>query len=209
VDRVRDEIDARGPMPASELEMGAKGEGGWWGWSEGKRALECLFWAGEITAATRRGTFERVYGLPHKVHPPHVRDLDTPPRDAAQRDLLRIASRAMGVATERDLRDYFRMGVADTKARIAELQDLGDLIPVEVAGWDQPALMAPDAQRPRKVAANALLSPFDNLIWFRERTERVFGVKVRLEIYTRPTSGCTAITSCPSCRARPSPPGWT
>ena len=184
VDRVRDEIDARGPMPASEIELGAKGDGGWWGWSEGKHALECLFWAGELTAATRRGTFERVYGLPHKVHPPHVRDQATPPRDAAQRDLLRIASRAMGVATERDLRDYFRMNVADTRARIAELQDLGDLIPVEVAGWDQPAWIAPDAQKPRKVAANALLSPFDNLIWFRERTERVFGVKVRLEIYT-------------------------
>lgn len=184
VDRVRNEIEARGPMPASELDLGAKGQGGWWGWSEGKHALECLFWAGEITAATRRGTFERVYGLPHKVHPEHVVAAETPPRDAAQGELIRIAARAMGVATERDLRDYFRMGVADTKARISELQDRGDLISIEVAGWDQPAWTTPDAQRPRKVAASALLSPFDNLIWFRERTERIFGVKVRLEIYT-------------------------
>ena len=184
VDRVRDEIDVRGPMPASELALGAKGKGGWWGWSEGKRALECLFWAGEITAATRRGTFERVYDLPHRVHPELVVSTETPPREAAQSELIRIAARAMGVATERDLRDYFRMNVADTKARIAELQDLGDLIPIEVAGWDQPAWTTPDAQRPSKVAANALLSPFDNLIWFRERTERMFGVKVRLEIYT-------------------------
>ncbi|WP_310542025.1 DNA glycosylase AlkZ-like family protein, partial [Phenylobacterium sp.] len=184
IDKALAEIHARGAISAGELEIGEKGRGGWWGWSEGKRAMECLFWAGEITTATRRSTFERVYGLPGDVYPRSVRDAPTPPRDEAQRQLLRIAARAQGVATERDLRDYFRMPVADTKARIAELVAAGDLLPVSVKGWDQPAYLDPAARRPRKITAGALLSPFDNLIWFRERTERLFGVRVRLEIYT-------------------------
>ena len=185
IDKALAEIHARGAISAGELEIGEKkGAGGWWGWSEGKRAMECLFWAGEVTSATRRGTFERVYGLPDDVHPKSVREAPTPPRDEAQRQLIAIAARAQGVATERDLRDYFRMPVAETKLRIAELVEAGDLIPVKVKGWDQPAWMDPAARTPRKITANALLSPFDNLIWFRERTERVFGVRVRLEIYT-------------------------
>lgn len=184
IDKAMDEIARRGPLSASELEIGEKGAGGWWGWSEGKRALECLFWTGELTAATRRSTFERVYGLPDKVHPKSVREAPTPPRAEAQRELIRMAARAMGVATERDLRDYFRMSPADSKARVAELVEAGELTPVTVKGWDQPAYLHPAARRPRKVTANALLSPFDNLIWFRERTERLFGVRVRLEIYT-------------------------
>ena len=184
IDKALAEIHARGAISAGELEIGEKGRGGWWGWSEGKRAMECLFWAGEITTATRRTTFERVYGLPGDVHPKSVRDAPTPPRDEAQRQLLRIAARAQGVATERDLRDYFRMPVADTKARLAELVEAGDLLPVSVKGWDQPAYLDPAARRPRRITAGALLSPFDNLIWFRERTERLFGVRVRLEIYT-------------------------
>lgn len=184
IERARAEIERRGPMSAGELEIGQKGQGGWWGWSEDKRALECLFWIGEITTATRRGTFERVYGLPEHVHPKPVREAPTPPREDAQRELIRIAARAQGVATERDLRDYFRMGPAESRARIAELVEAGELIPVQVKGWGQPAFLHPDARRPRKVTAQALLSPFDNLIWFRERTERIFDVKVRLEIYT-------------------------
>lgn len=184
IDKALAEIHARGAISAGELQIGEKGRGGWWGWSEGKRAMECLFWAGEITTATRRTTFERVYGLPDDVHPRSVREAPTPPRDEAQRQLLRIAARAQGVATERDLRDYFRMPVADTKARLAELVEAGDLLPVSVKGWDPPAYLDPAARRPRRITASALLSPFDNLIWFRERTERLFGVRVRLEIYT-------------------------
>lgn len=183
IDKCLAEIETRGPIPASELSLGAKGTGSWWGWSEGKRALECLFWVGDLTTATRRGTFERVYGLPEKVLPKAAL-ADPPPREEAQRELLRIAARALGVATERDLRDYFRMGVAETKARLAELVDAGDLVPVKVKGWDNGAYLDSRARRPRKITANALLSPFDNLIWFRERTERLFGTRVRLEIYT-------------------------
>jgi len=183
VDRVRDEISARGPLSASDLEMGHKGEGGWWGWSEAKRAVECLFWAGELTTATRRGTFERVYGLPEKVIPKAVWDLPTPDRADAQRQLYRIAARAMGIATSKDLRDYFRMPVDGAKDRIAELVEAGELLPVKVKGWREQAYLDPAARWARKVEAASLLSPFDNLIWFRERTERMFAVRYRIEIY--------------------------
>lgn len=183
-DRALEEIRARGPLAASEIELGVKGVGGWWGWSEAKRALEGLFWTGELTTATRRGTFERVYGLPEAVLPRAIVNAPTPTRDDAQRELLRIAARAMGVATERDLRDYFRMGLAETRARLAELVEAGDLQPVTVKGWREGAYLDPATRRPRRIAAAALLSPFDNAVWFRERTERMFGVRLRLEIYT-------------------------
>ena len=183
VDQVLDEIRQRGAMSASELELGHKGEGGWWGWSEAKRAVECLFWTGKLTTATRRGTFERVYGLPEKVLPKAVLEAPTPARADAQRELYRIAARAMGVATAKDLRDYFRMPVEGAKERIAELVEAGELLPVTVRGWTGQAYLHAEARRPRKVSAQALLSPFDNLIWFRERTERMFGVRYRIEIY--------------------------
>ncbi|NQE63310.1 winged helix-turn-helix domain-containing protein [Caulobacter sp. RHG1] len=184
IDQALDAVRTRGPLAASELDLGAKGEGGWWGWSEGKRAMECLFWTGRLTTATRRGSFERVYDLPERVLPPRIHDAPTPGRADACRQLLTIAARAMGVATERDLRDYFRLGVADARQGVADLVEAGVLAPVTVKGWDQPAYLWPDARRPRSVKGSALLSPFDNLIWFRERTERMFGVRVRLEIYT-------------------------
>ena len=183
VDKVLDEFRARGPLAASELELGHKGQGGWWGWSEAKRAVECLFWTGELTTATRRGTFERVYGLPERVLPRAVLAAPTPARADAHRELYRIAARAMGIATAKDLRDYFRMPVEGAKDRIAELVEAGELMPVTVRGWRETAYLDPTARRPRRVAAQALLSPFDNLIWFRERTERMFGVRYRIEIY--------------------------
>ena len=184
IDRAMEQIRSHGPLSASGLDLGAKGVGGWWGWSEAKRAVECLFWTGDLAVVTRRGTFERVYGLPEAALPRAVLAASTPSREEAQRQLVRIAARALGVATERDLRDYFRMGVAETKARVAELVEGGELTPVAVKGWREPAYLEPSARRPRSVDAQALLSPFDNAIWFRERTERLFGVRMRLEIYT-------------------------
>jgi uncharacterized protein YcaQ len=184
IDRALEQVRERGPLSASELELGGKGEGGWWGWSEAKRAVECLFWTGELTVRTRRGNFERVYDLPERALPRAVRETPTPLREEAQRELLRIAARALGVATERDLRDYFRMGVAETRARLAEMVEAGDLQPMTVKGWREAAYLDPAARRPRRIEGQALLSPFDNLIWFRERTERIWDVRVRLEIYT-------------------------
>jgi uncharacterized protein len=182
IDAVLTRIEREGPLTGGDFADGPR-VAGWWNWSNGKRALEWLFWAGLITTKTRRG-FERVYDLTERVLPRAVIEAPTPGVEEAQRQLIRIAARAMGVATGGDLRDYFRMPVAGFAARIAELVEAGDLIPATVRGWRQNAYLAAGAKRPRKVAAAALLSPFDNLIWRRERTERVFGARIRLEIYT-------------------------
>ena len=183
VDGILAEIEKRRGVTGGDFSEGPRGAPGWWSWSKGKHALEYLFWAGLITTKTRRG-FERVYDLSERVIPPAIYNQPTPPPEEAHRRLLMIAARAMGVATEADLRDYFRMPVAAAKAGVAALVDAGELEPVAVKGWKQPAYLRPDAWMPRRIEAAALLSPFDNLIWFRDRTERMFGTRVRLEIYT-------------------------
>jgi uncharacterized protein YcaQ len=154
-----------------------------WNWHDGKVALEYLFWAGRIAAA-RRINFERLYDLPERVLPPDVLATPTPSKEDAQRQLVRIAATALGVATEPDLGDYFRLPRGDSKARVAELVDTGELTPVQVRGWGAPAYLWPAARRPRRIEARALLSPFDPLIWFRPRAERLFGFRYRIEIYT-------------------------
>ncbi|MCW5735736.1 MAG: YcaQ family DNA glycosylase [Enhydrobacter sp.] len=184
IDEVRREIADRGPLAASELSNGGPGRGAWWGWSDGKLALEWLFFAGELTTATRRGTFERVYDLTERVLPAEIQAIPTPSPEEAQRDLLRQSARALGVGTEFDLRDYFRLDVADTKTRLAELVEAGDLLPVSVEGWDRPAYLDPAARQPRSIEARALLAPFDPLIWERDRTHRIFDFFYRIEIYT-------------------------
>jgi uncharacterized protein YcaQ len=183
VGRALAEIADRGPLSASELGEGGRGKGSWWGWSEGKRALEFLFWAGRVTTATRRG-FERVYDLPERVLPEAVVAAPTPDEAEAQRGLLRIAARAHGIATAGDLRDYFRLGPDDALPRIAELVEAGELLQVAVEGWRQPGYLDAGARLPRLVEAHALLSPFDPLIWERSRTARLFGFDYRIEIYT-------------------------
>jgi len=183
IDSVADEIRRRGPLSAGELSEGGKAKGSWWGWSDGKRALEWLFWAGIVTTATRRG-FERVYDLTERALPPAVANAPTPRAEEAQRELVLIAARAMGASTETDLRDYFRMGPVETRARIAELESAGLLLPATVEGWDRPAWLHPDAVVPARARTSALLSPFDSLVWRRERAERLFGFRYRLEIYT-------------------------
>lgn len=183
IDGVLAEIERRGPVTGADFATGPRGKPGWWEWSDGKRALEWLFWAGLITTRTRRG-FERVYDLTERVIPSAIRDLPTPMEADAQRALLRIAAGALGVATTADLRDYFRLPVQDARDRVAELVEEGVLAPVVVPGWKGTTYAVSDARRPRKIQGAALLSPFDNLIWFRDRTERLFDVRIRLEIYT-------------------------
>jgi uncharacterized protein YcaQ len=184
IDQVHREIERHGPMAASELSHDHKGEGGWWGWSEGKMAVEWLFWAGMVTTATRRGAFERIYDVTERVLPQAVLDTPTPSDADANRELVRLSSIALGIATERCLRDYYRLEVADTKMAVASLVESGDLIPVAIEGFRNPAFLARNARIPRKAEARALLAPFDPLVWQRERTESLFGARIRLEIYT-------------------------
>ena len=183
VARVLAEVAERGPLGVSELAEPGSRRGGWWGWSHGKTALEWLFWTGQLTAAGRRG-FERRYDLPERVLPPAVLALPTPEPADAQRALLRCAAQALGIATEADLRDYFRLPVAETRSRLAELVEEGFLVPVTVEGWRQQGLLVAGLAVPRRAEATALLGPFDPLVWERARAERLFGFRYRIEIYT-------------------------
>ena len=184
VARVLEEVRDRGPIPAGAVveEEAPARTGPWWDWSDVKRAFEWLFWSGQITSARRRG-FERLYDLPERVLPPGIAAAPTPPLEDAQRELVRVAARSCGVGSEKDLRDYFRLPVAETKERIAELVEAGELWPVEVDGWTVPAYLHHEARIPRSVAARALVGPFDSLVWERSRVERLFGFRYRIEIY--------------------------
>ncbi|WP_252275578.1 winged helix-turn-helix domain-containing protein [Pseudomonas subflava] len=185
IQRVLQAVREQGALGAGSLSTRAERAGPWWDWSAEKTAMEWLFAAGQVTVAGRRG-FERLYDLPERVIP--SAQLDHPELDEAeaQRQLLLRSADALGVATERDLRDYFRLDVGDAKARIAEMVEAGELQPVAVQGWKQPGYCRGEPSVPRRVRASALLSPFDSLVWERERTERLFGFRYRLEIYTPP-----------------------
>lgn len=190
VDWVRAELAERGPLRPAQIEHDAKesARGPWWDWDVVKRALEYLWMFGEVAIAGRRG-FERRYGLAEQVIPRQV--LDAPvPRDDAVRELVRRASRAYGVATAADIADYWR--IADRKAvttALGDLVDAGELHPVTVEGWSTAgrpakAWLHADAAVPRKVDAAAVLTPFDPVVWFRDRAERLFDFEYRIEIYT-------------------------
>ncbi|HEY8301349.1 MAG TPA: winged helix-turn-helix domain-containing protein [Jatrophihabitans sp.] len=178
-------IEADGPIRSSQTGIApiAPRPGHMWNWHDGKIALEYLFYAGRVTAA-RRVNFERYYDLPERVLPDEILAAPTPDPADAFRELIRISARAHGVATEPDLRDYFRLSHSASKQAVAELVESGELLPVQIEGWDAPAWLWHEAKRPRRVTARALLSPFDPLVWFRDRTERLFGFRYRIEIYT-------------------------
>jgi uncharacterized protein YcaQ len=186
VQEVLDTLREQGPSTARELDHHfdepRKRKGAWWNWSDVKAALEYLFYTGAITSARRR-RFERLYDIPERVLPPEVLKTPTPSVEEAHRELLRVSAKAMGVATEPDLRDYFRLPSKDSKLRVPELVENGDLVPVTVEGWDAPAYLHRDAKLPRSVDARAVVGPFDSLIWHRPRVERVFGMRYRIEIY--------------------------
>jgi uncharacterized protein len=184
LDRLLDEVRERGPVTARDLAQDEpRRSGPWWDWSDVKWAMEFLFFSGAVTTARRRG-FERMYDLPERVLPRAVLAAPTPPVEDAQRELMRIAARCCGVGTEKDLRDYFRLDPASARARVAELVESGELLPVRIEGLDAPAYLWHRARVPRAVDARALVGPFDSLMWERARVERLFGMRYRIEIYT-------------------------
>jgi uncharacterized protein len=187
-DWLRGELETHGPMRASAIEHDAnERRGPWWGWSDVKRTLEWMFRVGEVVCVERQ-RFERVYALPEQALDPAL--LGSPPDEAdAIRALVARAASALGIATEADLADYWRMKRVPVRAAVRDLEDSGELQPVEVPGWTTGSRSTPtwvhrDARRPRRIEAAAVLSPFDPVVWFRPRTERLFDFHYRIEIYT-------------------------
>jgi uncharacterized protein len=186
VGKVLEIVKEHGPGSAGEIakhlaEERPRGTRGWWGWTNTKAALEFLFWCGRITTATRRN-FARVYDLIERVIPGEILAAQVPSTEEAQRQLICIAARALGVGTELDLRDYFRLKTQEARLRIAELVEAGELVPIMIG--KSKAYLHRDAKIPRRIDAKALISPFDPLIWERTRPERLFGFHYRIGIYT-------------------------
>ena len=179
------EVRDRGASTARDLDDGLpRTKESWgWNWSETRRMLDYLYTAGELAIAGRNSQFEILYDLPERVIPPAVLAQPTPTPEEAARELVRRAARSHGVATVQDLRDYYRMSVADTALAVGALVEDGELLPVRVDGWARPAYLHRDARLPRRVHARALLSPFDPVVWERARTEALFGFRYRIEIY--------------------------
>jgi len=188
------EVTARGPITSRQLEMALaqdlpRDNSEWgWNWSLVKSALEHLFWSGQISSAGRTSQFERRYAALERVLPrlvamqaisPSLRPSD----DDAFRQLMLIAAKAHGVGTEQCLRDYFRLKPEQARPALAALVASGDLVQVSIDGWKRPAYLHKDARIPRKLHVEALLSPFDSLIWQRDRTLALFNFHYRLEIY--------------------------
>ena len=179
---VLDQIRERGPLTTGMIEGGGERGRDMWAWSPGKRALEYLFWSGELTA--RRGTnFERWYDFPERALPARVVEAPTPAVADAKKELLLLGARSHGIGTARDLADYFRLNVPESRPLLDELVGEGRLLPAEVAGWKDRAYLHPGARRPNNPKGRALLSPFDSLVWERSRTERIWGFRYRIEIY--------------------------
>jgi uncharacterized protein YcaQ len=182
IERVLAEIRERGPVSAGDVDDGERPRGPWWDWSEAKIILEHLFVSGRLTVADRRN-FERLYDLSERVLRADVLAAAPLPREEAYRGLLGLAARAHGVGTIHDLTDYHRLRVNVARPIVADMVSAGELVQVEVEGWPRPAYAHPDATIPRRVHARALLAPFDPVVWYRDRTERLFDFHYRIEIY--------------------------
>lgn len=183
VEDVYKQVAERGPLRTRDLEApGERDTSQMWGWSNGKVALEALFLKGLVTASDRPN-FMRMYDLPERVIPTEHLNSDTPGHDEALAELLTLAAASMGVATADDLADYYRIKMPAARPVLRRLIDNGDLVEVEVDGWDRPGYLHPDATLPRWPRGTALLSPFDNLIWYRPRVERLWDFHYRIEIY--------------------------
>ena len=186
--RVRDQLSEGRALFVRELEEGPRGNRGpWWDWSDTKHAVELLFAQGEVVSVGREG-FQRRYAL--AAHALPAAALDIPPRLEAQRALIARAARSLGVGTLADFADYHRLKPSEARVAVAALEETGELLPVQVAGWNrgsgapEQAWLHRDAKLPSRLAPDALLTPFDPVVWFRPRAERMFNFHYRIEIYT-------------------------
>jgi uncharacterized protein YcaQ len=177
------ELADHGPLPASRFEhIENVRKGPWWGWSDVKQGLEFLFDWGDVVSAGRRN-FERVYALPEQVLPRTLLEVRIE-KDEAIRELARRSIRALGIGTVGDVADYYRVYNAEAKAALEQLVDAGEVRRVTVPGWHGTAYLDAAARIPRRIEAAALLSPFDPVVWERDRALRMFGFHYRIEIYT-------------------------
>nr|WP_319390073.1 crosslink repair DNA glycosylase YcaQ family protein [uncultured Cohaesibacter sp.] len=182
IDSVLEEIGARGPLCVSDLERRGSRSGSWWGWNDSKIALEFLFWCGHIVAAGRQN-FTRYYDLPERVLPAAI--LGQPALDThdAHRQLMALAAKSHGIGSEKCLRDYFRLSTEDARQALDSLLEEGVVEPVEVEGWQGPLYRHKEASLPARATCQALLAPFDSLVWYRDRVEALFDFRYRIEIY--------------------------
>ncbi len=183
VDAVLNEVKDRGPLSVKDLADPGERTGPWWGHSRGKVALECLYISGRLAIRERTKMFVTVYDLPERVletdalSAPEMDDVD------AKKQLLLKGAKAHGIGTAADIVDYFRLNGPQSRPLLAELVASGQLLEVNVEGWKEKALLHPEAKRPRSITGRALLSPFDPVVWFRPRAERLFNFQYRIEIY--------------------------
>jgi uncharacterized protein YcaQ len=181
---VLQQVEREGAVTANHLPQvaGPKRKPGDWHRSIPRSALEYHFGNGQLAIAGRLPNFQRVYDLPERVLP--AKHLASPcTGQAGQRELVRMAANAMGIATLKDLADYYRMTGRDVVPLVQELIESGDLSEARVEGWKDPAYLASGARCPRRITCASLLSPFDPVVWFRSRAERLFNFHYRIEIY--------------------------
>ncbi len=184
VDEVYKRIEEDGPVAAGDLSERVGKKGAWWDWDDAKVALEHLFWKGRVTVTRRPGDFARIYDLTERVIPAEVLARPEVPEREARKQLLELAARHHGIGTLADLTDYHRQSRPPCKPLVAELVEEGIIRQVEVEGWTQPAYLHNEARIPRKITSCALLTPFDPVVWNRDRASRLFGFHYRIEIYT-------------------------
>jgi len=189
------EVAARGPIAAGELSLAGKSTGPWWGWSDGKRAIEFLFRQGRVAVAGRRN-FERLYDIPERVFPKAILSAESVAPLDAKKALIVRAARAMGVGTAKDIAQYFhidawwdRLSVngrrqpAKTQPLFDELVEERRLERARVDGWKEPAYLVPGVRIPRSIDVRAIVSPFDPVLWERKWTKAVFDFDYQIEIY--------------------------
>ncbi len=184
IESVYEYVVANGPVVAGDLKQRVGKKGTWWDYDDGKIALEALFYEGRVSARRRPRDFARVYDITERVIPADALARPTLPEREARKELLVLAAKYHGIGTLRDLTDYHRMKPTQCAPLASELVEEGRLVAVGVREWDRPAYKHPDAVTPRRERARALLSPFDPVVWNRDRAERMFGFHDRIEIYT-------------------------